>query len=92
MLEIRELEFLDPIRHSLFPDDVEALLIKQGADAMELAWLHLCGVRDDTIYGELLNETDQDLGVHVGDVLPLAFREDEEDGLVAAVLIDQIGR
>ena len=59
---------------------------------MELARLHLCGVRDDTIYGELLNETDQDLGVHVGDVLPLAFREDEEDGLVAAVLIDQLGR
>lgn len=92
VLEIRELEFLDPIRHPLFPDDVQALLIKQDANAMELVWLHLCDVRDDTIYGKLLNETDQDLGVHVGDVLPLAFREDEEDGLVAAVLIDQLGK
>lgn len=89
-LEIRELEFLDPIRHPLFPDDVQALLIKQDSNGAELVWLHLCDARDDTIYGRLLNEPDQALGVHIGDVLPLSFTEDEEGGLVAAVLIDQL--
>lgn len=59
---------------------------------MELAWLRLCDIRDNMIFGELLNEPSQDLGVHVGDVLPLALREDDEDGIEAAVLIDQLGK
>ncbi len=58
-----------------------ALLIKQDAEGMELSWLRLCDIRENMIFGELLNEPSQDLGVHVGDVLPLAFREDDEDGI-----------
>lgn len=85
--KLREAEFLDPIRHPLYPDDVQALLLKDGMPA-ELVWLHLCDLRNDSIFGRLLNEPEQEFGVHVGDVLPLAFREDEERGIEAAVLVD----
>lgn len=54
----------------------------------ELVWLHLCDLSDDSIFGRLLNEPEQEFGVHVGDVLPLVFREDDERGIEAAVLID----
>lgn len=73
-----EADFLDSIRHSLFPDDVQALLLQGGSKRAEAVWLRLCDLRDDVVYGRLLNEPEQDLGVHEGDVLPLSFRNDEE--------------
>ncbi len=88
--ELRDTEFLDPIRHPLFPDDVQALLLPSGPAKPELVWLRLCDLRDDTIFGTLLNEPEQDLGVHTGDVLPLAFRKDGERGIEAAVLLDEV--
>lgn len=90
VLELRGTEFLDPIRHPLFPDDVQVLLLPSGPAKPELVWLRLCDLRDDTIFGTLLNEPEQDLGVHAGDVLPLAFQKDGERGIEAAVLLDEV--
>lgn len=88
-LKLREADFLDPIRHPVHPDDVQALLLKEGTPA-ELVWLHLCDLSNDSIFGKLLNEPERDFGVHAGDVLPLAFRDDEKRGIEAAVLVDEL--
>ncbi|WP_165062078.1 hypothetical protein [Adlercreutzia sp. ZJ154] len=88
-LKLREAEFLDPIRRPLYPDDVRALLLKEGMSA-EFVWLRLCDLKDDSVFGKLLNEPEQDFGVHADDVLPLAFRDDNERGIEAAVLVDEL--
>lgn len=90
LLRLREFDFLDPIRHPCFPDDVQALLVKAGSKGAEAVWLRLCDLRDNEVCGRLLNEPEQELGVHAGDVLPLAFWNDDERGVVAAVLIDDL--
>lgn len=87
--ELRDTELLDPIRHPLFPDDVQALLLTNGPAKPELVWLRLCDLRNGTVFGTLLNEPEQDLGVHAGDVLPLALRKGGERGIEAAVLLDK---
>lgn len=89
--KLRELVFIDPIRHPLFPDDIQAFLVKEGFHT-EQVWLNLCDLRDNVIFGRLLNEPDQNLGVHEGDVLPLALGKDEEHGIWAAVPIDELER
>ena len=92
VLKLREEEFLDPLRHPLFPDDVQALLIKQDSRGAELVWLRLCDLKEGVAFGRLLNEPEQDLSVHIGDVLPLSFGKDNEGNLTAAVLIDDLAR
>ncbi len=87
---LREKEFLDPIRHPLYPDDVKAYLIGPNGDDAELVWLRLCDFEDDTVYGTMLNEPINDWGVHEGDKLPLVFTEDDEDGLLAGILVDNL--
>lgn len=83
VLELRDMKLLDPIRRPLFPDNVQAPLPTNESAKPELIWLRLCDLRDGTVFETLLNEPEQALGVHAGDVLPLAFRGDDERGIAS---------
>lgn len=90
VLRLREEEFLDPIRHPLFPDDVQAYLVGPNGKGLEVVWLRLCDLNDGKVFAKLLNEPNNDWGIHEGDKLPLSLSKDDQDGLVAAVLIDEL--
>ncbi len=89
--ELRKYDFLDASRHPLFPDDVNVELVPSDEGmGVEVVWMALKELRDDVIYAELLNEPKQDLGVHVGNTLPLSFYE-TKDGMCAFVRVGEAG-
>ena len=76
---LRDESLLDAFRHPQYPDDIKALLFKDGIEGVEQVWLRTCHMADDAVFGELLNEPNQDFGVHVGDVLPISFVENDNE-------------
>ncbi|MBQ7262253.1 MAG: hypothetical protein IJR14_00900 [Synergistaceae bacterium] len=74
----REMLFLDPLRHEECIDDVLVHLVKEGA-APEACWARIVGLGERCFGGMLLNEPDQDLGVHMGDEI-VFFAQRMEDG------------
>lgn len=86
---LRKLETIDHLRESLFPDDIFAFLIGPQCKSLELVWLRLCDWQDGTIYGSLLNEPDNNWGIHRGDVLPIVFSVNN-GSLVSAIFVDEL--
>lgn len=78
--ETRKMAFLDKLRHEYYPDDVMFFLVKQGLNS-EGCWARLTGFGDHYIIGSLLNEPDQDFGIHNGDEITL-FIQKQEDGSI----------
>lgn len=85
LCELRGIDILDQFRHPQYPDDVKALLFKEGVGGVEQVWLRTCAVDENKIFASLLNEPSADFGVHEGDVLPIGFAEGE-DGLVCVAI------
>ena len=68
--EIRSMAFLDQGRHEFFPDDIAVLLLR-GELQPEQVWVRANKLYDNGIYGELLNEPNQDFSVHCGDQIQI---------------------
>ena len=73
--EIRSFEFLDQFRHPSFPDDIAVLLLR-GDNNPEKVWVTANHISDQKIMGELLNEPNQDFGVHKGDTIRIIPYQD----------------
>ncbi len=87
--ETRKIRFLDPLRHPLYPDDIQAILITNNdIDGYEGVWVKLRYITNNTVFGELLNDPYQkEYNVNAGTILPLAFRKSDE-GIIAYALAD----
>ena len=72
---------LDPLRHDEYPDDLRAVLTREGLNP-EQVWVRSVKPKDDKIYARLLVEPYQDFGVHMGDILELEPMDGGEAGLV----------
>lgn len=77
----RTFEFLDPVRHPYYPDDIMVLIVKDGMSP-ECCWVTLCGLGDGYLLGKLLNEPNQPFGCHEGDRITVYLQKDEEGKVV----------
>ena len=77
----RMFDFLDDARHSEYIDDVQVFLEKKGLKP-ELCWARIIDVTERRIWAKLLNEPDQDFGLHAGEDFTFFVRQDEKTGRV----------
>ena len=64
--ELRGMSFLDEFRNENFPDDVAVVIFSENLQP-EQVWVRCMDVTEEMLYGTLLNEPNQDYGVHMGD-------------------------
>lgn len=69
--EMRDFKFLDSMRHIDFPDDIQVLLIKDNLK-IEQVWVKCWEYTEDELFGKLLNEPEQDFGIHKGYIIGFA--------------------
>lgn len=83
--EMRRMEFLDDFRHDDFPDDVTVIIYREGLQP-EQVWMRCCDLSKEMLYGILLNEPNQNYGVHKGDKVGfLPIKKDNDMLLVACI-------
>lgn len=75
--EMRALTFLDPLRSTDYPDDIQVLLCQNGMQ-IERVWVRCFAYTEDELFGILLNEPNQDFGVHRGSMIGFAPVETKE--------------
>lgn len=67
-IKMRGITELDDFRKPFFPDDVEVLLLSKGLE-QERVFVRLCKYGQGCLYGELLDEPEQDFGIHKGQII-----------------------
>lgn len=79
VLGMREYTFLDSLRHSEYPDDIQVVLYKQDQKP-EIVWVRCTDINADEglLYGRLLNEPNADYGCHAGDIISFRYIQDDE--------------
>lgn len=77
----RTFGFLDESRHPEFIDDVQILLEKNGLQS-EICWARIIDLSEHRIWAKLLNEPNQDFGIHEGEDFTFYVSEDEKTGKV----------
>ena len=77
----RSFTFLDDARHPQYIDDVQVLFEKKGLKP-ELCWARIIDLSEHRIWAKLLNEPDQDFGIHEGEDFTFYVHEDKETGKV----------
>lgn len=77
----REMRFLDESRHPVYMDDVRVILEKEGLKP-ECCWARMTDVSERRLWAKLLNEPDQDFGIHEGEDFTFYVRKDDETGRV----------
>ena len=94
---IRNFKAIDSLRDDIFPDDIMVVFFKEGMQN-EGMWVRLEKMDDELpiingeegefplLYGKLLNQPNQDLGVNIGDDVRVALIR-YEDGEVAAFAV-----
>lgn len=79
--ETRKMKFLDECRSPEYPDDVLVYLI-QDEKTIEGCWVRIEGRAGRNLKGILLNEPDQDLGVHRGETIEFTVNLNSENRIV----------
>ena len=79
--ELRNYNILDPLRVRDFPDDIFISLYKNGLGG-EGMYAKLWKKEGDKIFGKLLNEPNQNFGVHLNDIVELSFSKDNDGKLI----------
>lgn len=91
---IRDFKAIDSLRDGIFPDDIMVVFFKEGMQN-EGMWVRLERMDDDLplingeegefplLYGKLLNQPNQDLGVNMGDEVRVALIRYETGEVVA---------
>lgn len=69
--KMRSFAFLDGVRSVEFPDDIQIVLFQKGMQP-EQVWVKCWSFTDNELYGMLLNEPNQDFGVHYGSIIGFA--------------------
>jgi len=81
----RDIELIDESRSPEYPDDVLVYLLKENLEP-EGCWVRCEGVSDSRIQGILLNEPDQDFGVHEGDIISFGIMKQDDENICVASL------
>ena len=76
---VRRLEYLDEFRNAQYPDDL-LVLVSGNNCKPEGIWCRSITISYGVIIVQLLNEPDQDMGIHKGDFIRIALMYDEESG------------
>lgn len=84
---MRKMDFLDEFRNADFPDDVAVVIFSEGLQP-EQVWMRCVDVTEEMLYGTLLNEPNQDYGIHEGDKVGFVPIE-RKDGLLLAAHIER---
>jgi len=84
---MRRMDFLDNFRNDDFPDDVAVVIFSDGLQP-EQVWMRCVDVTEEMLYGTLLNEPNQDYGVHEGDKVGFVPIE-RNDGLLLVAHIER---
>ena len=91
---IRDFKAIDSLRDGIFPDDIMVVFFKEGMQN-EGMWVRIERMDDDLplingeegefplLYGKLLNQPNQDLGVNMGDEVRVALIRYETGEVVA---------
>ena len=77
----RQMGFLDESRHPQYIDDVQVFLEKEGLKP-ECCWARTIDVSDRRLWAKLLNEPDQDFGIHRGEDFTFYVHKDEDTGKI----------
>ncbi len=85
LAKTRGVTALDQLRHHHYPDDVQVLLVQANAEP-EICWVRLLRKAEDGFYGVLLNEPEQNFGVHEEDTIYFTMMEQAETALCVAAL------
>ena len=83
--QMRNMAFLDAFRHPEYPDDVNVILYSEGFKPEQI-WVRCCEFDDNMLFGEMLNEPEQDFGVHMGELAGFAPIENEDGIMLVAFL------
>lgn len=78
-MTLRQLEFLDPFRNDEFPDDLKVRIFREGL-LPEDVWVRPNTIKDNKIFGELLNQPYEDYGVNLGaqiQIIPYKMEDGE---------------
>lgn len=83
ILVLRALPLLDELRDQEFPDDILVIFVKEGFGA-EGMWVRYEDYDKEEldIFGRLLNQPNQDLGINQGDMVKFSITKDENDNVV----------
>jgi len=81
----RNIDLIDGLRHEDFPDDIAALLIADDIDC-EMCWVRCTGTSDHFIDGILLNEPNNDFGVHLNDPVHLMIASTKDKQNIMCVI------
>jgi len=79
--ELREYAVFDALRVKDYPDDILFSLYKEGLGG-EGMYAKLWKRENGKFYGKLLNESNQNFGVHLHDIIELQLAKDEEEKIV----------
>ena len=77
----RSFAFLDQVRDPVFIDDVLVFLEKKDLKP-EGCWARIIDVTENRLWAKLLNEPDQDFGIHRGEDFTFYVHEDERTGRI----------
>ncbi len=66
--EMRKFTFLDPVRSTDYPDDIQVILYQKGMQP-EQVWVKCYTYTDKELFGVLLNEPNQDFGIHNSSII-----------------------
>lgn len=75
---IRSVDLIDDSRHPDYPDDILVIFLKDDYKP-EGCWVRSMEVEEGRCIGKLLNEPDQDYGVHENDLIPFDIVKEGED-------------
>ncbi len=78
--EMRKFTFLDEVRSIEYPDDIQVILYQEGMKP-EQVWVKCWAFTEKELFGMLLNEPNQDFGVHYGSIIGFAPMK-QEDGIL----------
>ena len=87
--EMRRFAFLDPVRSSDYPDDIQVLLYQEGSRP-EMVWVKCYAYTQNELFGLLLNEPNQDFGVHEKDIIGFAPMKTER-GMICVYTGKRLG-
>ncbi len=82
---IRSVDLIDDSRHPDYPDDILVIFLKDDYKP-EGCWVRSMEVEEGRCIGKLLNEPDQDYGVHENDLIPFDIVKKERITSALAVL------
>ena len=87
MADTRYMEYIDHLRDSIYVDDIQVILVKDGLKP-EQVYVRLESIVDTDITGTLLNEPYQDFGFHENDKIPVFLDKDKKGRVIAFTVFE----